>query len=178
MKLLPAEVWSTVASLKFRSKATSGESSDPYVAVAMKHLLGGLLVEDEVVIVWTMTLNCICCWAEVNPGLLAVTKTVYWPGAELGARTNESMYDPDWSEDTSCTCTGGSFTCIETAAATIGLVWISETLPDIVTTSPGKYCGLSVDTVTVRALWEKTRGTRPRIDRMANTVSSLREADS
>lgn len=151
----------------------------------MKHLLGELLVgdndtddEDDVEVVWAETLNCVCCWADVNPGLLAETKTVYWLGGEAVGKMNVSMYDPDWSAKTSCTCTGGSFTCMETPAPMTGLFWLSETLPDIVTVSPGEYWALFVDTVTDKVLWEETSGTSPRIDRMATTVRSLREVDS
>lgn len=55
MKLSPAEVRSTSKSRKFLSKVTSGASSDPYVAVAIKHLPGAFVVvdrdEDDVVVV-------------------------------------------------------------------------------------------------------------------------------
>ncbi len=53
MKLLPAEVVVIFLSLRLRRSETSGESSEPYVAVAMKHWLGGVdcdVDDDEAVV--------------------------------------------------------------------------------------------------------------------------------
>jgi hypothetical protein len=72
MKLLPAEVVVIFLSLRLRRSETSGESSEPYVAVAMKHWLGGVVCDvddDEAVVevVWDRTLNCVCCAAVKLP---------------------------------------------------------------------------------------------------------------
>jgi len=64
----------------------------------MKHLLGGgFVVWDEVdvdsvteVVVWASTVNVVCAWALLYPGLLAETNTVYVPALELGGKIRES----------------------------------------------------------------------------------------
>jgi hypothetical protein len=99
MKLLPAAVLSIFVSLKFRRRDTSGVTSEPYVAVAMKHSLGGAVwdvddwsddedEEDDVLDVDSCrTMNCVC-WAAVKFPLCAVTKIVYWPGENAEERGN------------------------------------------------------------------------------------------
>jgi len=102
MKAAPAEVCSTSESRKFLSKATSGASSDPKVAVAIKHCDVGFVVLDdeevddavvvweaeetvvvddddvEVEVAWVTTVNCVW-FSTVTFPLLAETYVMYCP---------------------------------------------------------------------------------------------------